>query len=158
MLIAREQPFHRFALVGGAGEGTTKLNAFDVALLEAGVGNANLVKLSSILPPGVQQCARSELDIPPGALLPIAYGAITSAQVGDVISAGVAVGIGRDTHGVIMESSGPVERGATERHLLQMVEEAFARRRLPLADIVIEVAQHTVARVGCAFAGVVLWY
>ena len=38
------------ATVGHA-EGGTPLNAFDNALLAAGIGNINLVKVSSIIPP-----------------------------------------------------------------------------------------------------------
>ena len=34
----------------GTGTGTTPLSAFDAALLEAGVGNYNLVRLSSVIP------------------------------------------------------------------------------------------------------------
>lgn len=34
------------------GRGPTKLAAFDSALLEAGVANYNLIKLSSVIPPG----------------------------------------------------------------------------------------------------------
>ena len=40
----------RAVLVSADAEGGTKLNAFDNALLKAGIGNANLVKLSSVVP------------------------------------------------------------------------------------------------------------
>ncbi len=36
----------------GRGEGPTPLAAFDAALLDAGVGNHNLIYLSSVIPPG----------------------------------------------------------------------------------------------------------
>ena len=41
----------RYTLVSGIGTGSTVLNAFDAALLSAGVGNFNLLRVSSILPP-----------------------------------------------------------------------------------------------------------
>jgi arginine decarboxylase len=44
----------KFDLVVGSGEGATPLNSFDAALLDAGIGNLNLVRVSSILPPGAQ--------------------------------------------------------------------------------------------------------
>ncbi|NMB16013.1 MAG: pyruvoyl-dependent arginine decarboxylase, partial [Firmicutes bacterium] len=44
----------KFTLVAGGSEGPTGLNAFDNALLAAGLGNLNLVRVSSILPPGAQ--------------------------------------------------------------------------------------------------------
>ena len=45
----------KFFLVSGSSEGFTLLNAFDGALLASGVGDTNLVKMSSILPPGCQE-------------------------------------------------------------------------------------------------------
>jgi hypothetical protein len=39
-----------------------------------------------------------------------------------------------------------------------MVEEGFARRRLPLERLIVRVAEHRVERVGCAVAAVVLWW
>ena len=46
-------PTHYF-LVSGASEGFTSLNAFDGALLSAGIGDTNIVKMSSIVPPRCQ--------------------------------------------------------------------------------------------------------
>ena len=43
----------KFSLVVGHGEGDKKLTAFDAALLDAGIGNMNLLRVSSVLPPGV---------------------------------------------------------------------------------------------------------
>jgi len=39
-------------IASGTGTGPTKLAAFDSALVEAGVANYNLIRLSSIVPPG----------------------------------------------------------------------------------------------------------
>jgi len=39
-------------ITSGVGEGQTKLAAFDAALWDAGIANFNLIKLSSIIPPG----------------------------------------------------------------------------------------------------------
>jgi len=38
----------------GTGTGDTKIAAFDAALFEAGIANYNLIRLSSIIPPGSQ--------------------------------------------------------------------------------------------------------
>ena len=59
------------AVTAGTAEGGTPLNAFDNALLAAGIGNVNLIKVSSIVPPEVDI-----VDLPPikpGALVPTAY-------------------------------------------------------------------------------------
>ena len=45
----------RFFLTSGSGEASTELNAFDAALLAAKIGDTNLVKLSSILPPRAEE-------------------------------------------------------------------------------------------------------
>lgn len=41
----------KIVITTGASSGTTPLAAFDAALLDAGVGNYNLVPLSSVIPP-----------------------------------------------------------------------------------------------------------
>lgn len=147
----------KFALVSGSAEGGTKLNAFDHALLDAGVGNCNLLKVSSILPPGAAFI--HELTIPPGSLVPIAYGAISLDSPGEVISAAVAVGIsGENTFGVIMEYSGHTSKEEAEKTITRMVEEAFETRGLPLNKCIVRAVEHRVVKTGCAFAGVVLWY
>lgn len=70
---------------------STELNAFDAALLDAGVGDTNLIKMSSILPPGAVEIER--LTLKKGSFIPLAYGDRTSDIYGEKISAAVAVGI-----------------------------------------------------------------
>ncbi|MDR7605612.1 MAG: pyruvoyl-dependent arginine decarboxylase, partial [Armatimonadota bacterium] len=38
----------------GAGEGSTEVNAFDRALLDAGIANLNFLRVTSILPAGAR--------------------------------------------------------------------------------------------------------
>ena len=147
----------KFALVSGTSEGNTKLNAFDHALLDEGVGNCNLLKVSSILPPGATHVL--EIQIPPGSLVPIAYGTISLDSPGELISAAVAVGISdKNTYGVIMEYSGRTSKDEAEKIIRKMVEEAFEKRGLPLSQCFVCSSEHRVGKTGCAFAGVVLWY
>ena len=145
----------RFTLCAGAAEGSHKLNAFDNALLEAGIGNLNLLKVSSILPPGAQYVEK--LQMPPGSLIPTAYGSIVSDQAGELISAAVGVGLGKDTFGVIMEYSGKCSRVQAEDMIEEMVREAFRTRKLQLLRLMVKGVEHTVSQAGCAFAGVALW-
>ena len=91
----------KFNLVVGRGEGRTPLNAFDAALIDAGIGNLNLVRVSSILPPDAQYTP--DLWIPPGTPTFTAYGYLTSTTPGQMIAAAIGVGISPDTYGVIME-------------------------------------------------------
>jgi len=146
----------KYFVTAAASEGETRLTAFDGALLKARVGNTNLLRVSSILPPGCEY--DPDLIIPPGSLLPVAYGSITSAEPGEVISAAVAVGIQAEGFGVIMEYSGRCSKAIAEAEVTRMVEEAFRIRGLELVEVKTASVEHTVEKIGCAFAAVPLWY
>lgn len=146
----------KVALAAGAAEGGHKLNAFDNALLAAGIGNLNLIRVSSILPPG---CAYVErLEIPPGSLTPTAYASIVSDQPGQRIAAAVAIGFSERDHGVIMEFSGHCTAAEAEERVVAMVREAFAVRGMRLVDVKVAVADKVVERIAAAVAAAVLWY
>ncbi|HEY8416486.1 MAG TPA: arginine decarboxylase, pyruvoyl-dependent [Limnochordales bacterium] len=146
----------KFTLVAGAAEGETRLNAFDNALLVAGIGNLNLLRVSSILPPAAEHVEK--LDIPPGSLTPTAYGYITSDVPGEQIAAAVGIGFSEDTYGVIMEWEGYGTAAQAEAEVRRMLEEAFQVRNLKLTKMMFKSAEHKVQRCGCAFAAVALWY
>lgn len=147
----------KFTLASGVGEGKTSLTAFDAALLNSGLGNLNLLKISSILPP--RAILEENLYIPPGSLVPTAYGYITSEKKGATIAAAVAVGIPKeDTFGVIMECSGFTSKVEIEGKITNMVKEAFEIRRMELLEIKVKAIEHKVISCGSAFAGLALWY
>ncbi len=147
----------KFTLVAGHGEGGTPLNAFDAALVEAGIGNLNLLRVSSILPPSTQ--LTRNLEIPPGSLTPTAYGFITSSQPGQVIAAAIGVGIGSpDSIGVIMEFEGYCAKDEADASVRKMVEEGFERRGLTLQEVHVLGIDHQVKAVGSVVAAAVLWY
>lgn len=146
----------KFTLVAGSAEGPTRLNAFDNALLAAGIGNLNLLRVSSILPPGCKHVEK--LDIPPGSLTPTAYGAIQSTKKGERIAAAVAIGFSADSYGVIMEFSGSCSKEEAERTVEEMVRAAFEERKVPLVKVMTQATDHIVEENGCAFAAVALWY
>ncbi len=147
----------KYKLVAGSSEGGTSLNAFDGALLAAGVGNLNLLKVSSVLPPGA--AFDEDITIPPGSLVPIAFGTATSDAPGTILAAAVAVGIPIDGgFGMIMELAGEFDKKHAEELVRQRVTEAFAMRSKPSGYIKIASAEHKVQYIGCTFAGVLLWY
>jgi len=146
----------KFFVTAGSAEGKSELTAFDNALLQARVGNVNLIRVSSILPPGAQ--FTPDLQLPPGSLVPIAYGSIVSEVPGELISAAIAVGISEDTFGVIMEFSGKCSQAEAESAVIAMVKEAFASRKMELKDIKVAATEHRVQEIGCAFAAAPLWY
>ncbi len=148
----------RYFLCAGAAEGKTPLNAFDAALLNAGVGDCNLVKLSSILPPN---CALVEPFRPaPGALTPVAYAHMSATLPGEVISAAVACGVPEDPElpGVIMEYSARGSAENAEAIVRDMVEFAFETRQRSLKEIHSISAEHKVDLLCSVFAAVVMGY
>ncbi len=151
-----EKPTH-FFLCAGHSEGYTILNAFDAALLNAGVGNVNLIKLSSILPPGMIES--KPVKLPLGGYTPIAYGSIESSTPQDIISAAVAIAVPKDPElpGVIMEYSARGRSQDIERVVRSMAEEAFKYRNFELDRILSISTEHEVETVGASFAGVVLF-
>lgn len=146
----------KYYLTAAASEGKTKLTAFDNALLKGRVGNINLVRVSSILPPDAE--LDESLEIPPGSLVPTAYGSIVSDVPGELIAAAVAVGVGEDSFGVIMEFSGKCTKAEAEEIIKEMVREAFETRKKPLKEIKVAAVEHRVEKIGCALAAVPLWY
>jgi arginine decarboxylase len=144
------------AATAGHAEGGTSLNAFDNALLAAGIGNINLIRVSSILPPDV-----AVIDLPkikPGALVPTAYAAMTSDVPGQVVSAAVGYALPDDPAkpGVIMEFHDATDRRTAEETTRRMLEEAFRVRGETIREMRVVAADHTVERVGCAVAAVAL--
>jgi arginine decarboxylase len=87
----------RFFVTSGKGiNKVSELNAFDLALLQAGIGEQNLVSVSSVLPNGIRQVDRERLP----------RGAITHAVLarqgggeGEVVSAGISYGFRSDGEG-----------------------------------------------------------
>jgi arginine decarboxylase len=148
----------KFFLVAGHSEGMTPLNAFDSALLDAGIGNTNLVKMSSILPPGAEKI--KPIKLPLGALVPVAYASKVSSQVDEVISAGVAVAIPKDSkkNGLIMEYSAAGHKEEIERIVRHMAEEGMRYRNYPVKEIFSISVQHKVKKIGAVYAAVVLWW
>ncbi len=143
-------------LAAGACEGATPLNAFDGALLAAGIGNLNLLKVSSILPPG---CVLEDgFDVPPGSLTPTAFGTLTCEEPGRTIAAAIGVGFSADDYGVIMEFEGHCGRAEAEERVGLMVREGFAMRGKTLASVHVLGVEHRVVRTGAVIAAAVLWY
>jgi len=82
----------RIILTSGIGIGSTKLNAFDNALLNAGIGNFNLLSVSSIIPPKAKiiyltKDNREKLLPEIGSIVPIVYSCVYGEKLGERIVA-----------------------------------------------------------------------
>jgi arginine decarboxylase len=149
-----------YCLVKGASEGRTRLNAFDKALLQAGVGDTNLMRMSSILPPAAREVSVDEIVFPKGGFIPLAYAAIDGTTPGRVISAAIAVGIPVDNRepGVIMEFEDHAHLDTVEEIVRQMVIDGFEYRNRKLKEIKSIGVEHRVEQTASVFAAAVLWY
>lgn len=115
----------------GAGRGPTHLNAFDAALLSAGVGNFNIFRLSSIVPASIPVTLLDSpaSDIGDGRLLPCVYSVAHSE--GTLCSAGIAISRPIDLSssvGVIFECSGSYGYAEARENLSEMTSFAMANR------------------------------
>lgn len=144
-----------WATVGHA-EGNTKLNALDNALIQAGIGHLNLVKVTSVAPNGAV-LAGEPLTIEAGSVAPAVLTSVESDRAGEVITACIGIGLGNG-HGMIMEHSGPGTPDELERTVRGMLHESFLRRDLELERVELRSVSHTVERVGSSVAAVVLWW
>jgi arginine decarboxylase len=146
----------KVAATTGNAEGSTPLNAFDNALLAAGIGNVNLVKVSSIFPPAAEVVSLPRIK--PGAIVPSAYAAMTSEVPGEVVAAAVGWALPDDPakNGIIMEFHDKATREEAERMIVQMLQEAFRTRGWRIAQMKVAAVEHRVERTGCALAAVTL--
>ncbi len=146
-----------YFVCAGSADAKMPLNAFDHALLDAGIGDVNLVRLSSILPPS---CEKVEpFQLPYGALVPVAYADMVSSNPGEWVAAAVAIAIPVDPTlpGLIMEHHGVGRLDEIEATVREMAVTGFNHRNREIREIVSIGAEHQVEQHGAAFAGVVLW-
>lgn len=141
-------------LVHGAAEGDSDLTAFDNALLKAGIGHLNLVRVTSIVPAGARIAPLPRIET--GALTPAVYAKIVSDIPGQTISACVGAGV-TPLGGVLMEATGVCSGTEIEERVARMVDEGMRARGLDEYAVHFATAEHTVERIGSAAAAAVLW-
>lgn len=152
---AGKREVKKVCLVVGAAEGGTELNAFDKALLAAGIGDVNLVKVSSIVPPGVELV--EELNpFPKGEFVPVVYVMVASGQPGQRIAAAIGVGREKEGFGVVMEAKGD-SREEVEEKVREMILEAFEVRGLSIEEVKVVSVEHEVRKCGCVVAACVFF-
>ncbi len=99
-------------VTAGSGKGNTTLSAFDAALKAAGIHNYNIIKLSSVIPPGSKVVIKKWKNSPTehGKKL---YTVMAEIRT-DVMKRSIAAGIGwyqiKDGRGVFAEHTDTIER------------------------------------------------
>ena len=121
-----------YSIVSGSGESEYELVAFDKALMDAGIGDYNLVQVSSIIPPCCEY--RNVIDLVKGSILYAAY-AKKTVRDGEVGSTAVAVAFPKNDaeNGVIFETS--ANGNDAEVRVKGMCTEAMQNRQREIKDI-----------------------
>lgn len=148
-------------LTCGVGHGETELTAFDVALLDSGIGNLNLMKVTSVFPPGARIANLDEVtfEIPRGALIPTVYTRSIHSTRGFIIASAIGVGIPENAanNGMIFESSIIGPRDRAEKLVRDMISEAFDVRNVSLKEAVVASSETEVlGKVACTVAAALL--
>jgi len=143
----------KIAIVNGKDEGPTKLNAFDNALSDAGIGDVNLIKVSSMLAGNAQIVDLPELK--PGSMVNCVLSCVTSDNPGDEITAVTAIAIG-ERLGCVVETSG-INKDPDE-----LVEEAkfmarymMEKRDVEIKKLIVNPATTTVKEIASVVSSVV---
>lgn len=148
-----------YHISSGVGISDYELVAFDNALLNAGISNYNLIRVSSILPSNCEQ--RSAVGLKQGSPLLTAYATIASNIPGQILSTAVGIGIPEDKTkiGLIMEHSDRVGKSESEEIVQAMIIESMANHGIKLQDIIVSSIECTVPDKGFAalISAVTMW-
>ena len=143
----------KIAIVSGKDEGPTKLNAFDNALSDAGIGDVNLIKVSSMLSANAEIQKLPKLKA--GAMVNCVLSEVTSDNPGDVITAVIAVAIGNEL-GCVVETTG-INKDTDELigEAEEMVTYMMEKRDVDIKELRVEFSTTTVKNIASAIASVV---
>lgn len=143
----------KIAIVSGKSEGPTELNAFDNALMDAGIGDVNLIKVSSMLGANTEIIDLPKLKA--GSMVNCVLSTINSKNKGDTITACIAIAIG-DNLGCVVENSGiNISNEENRKDALEMVKYMMHKRNEKINQMIIEDSTHTVENIGSVVASVV---
>lgn len=143
----------KIAIVSGKDEGPTKLNAFDNALSKAGIGDVNLIKVSSMLAGNTKIQDLPKLKA--GAMVNCVLSEITSDNPGDEITAIIGVAIGEEL-GCAVETCG-INKDADEltKEAENMVRYMMDKRNVEIKDMIIETSTTKVENIASAISAVI---
>ena len=143
----------KVSITSGRSEGPSRLNAFDNALLDAGIGDVNLITVSSILPKDTQIVELPHIE--EGKMVNCVLACTHSDRPGDLITAAVAVATS-DDFGCVVEHSGVNQDPEKIKEEAEtMVKYMMQVRDLTIREIIIAHESHKVKEEGVALAAVV---
>lgn len=153
---------NKLYFTGGSAESKTELMAFDSALQECGIHNANILKVSSVIPKEaklVEETSSSKLYklIDPGDFYPAVISKKTSSEEGKNIYAAVAGCKFKSGYGINVELHGSEKSKEEVRNeALEMIEDMANRRQEKIdGRIVFEYNSSEVEETCCVLSAVV---
>ncbi|GEM_PF-45062 len=145
----------QISLVAGSGEGSDEATASEQAWKGAGLTGASLLPLQSGLLRGVRPAPLEPIHF--GQLMPALSAHHGSAVVGERIAAAVALGLDSRGQGVVRAVAGPGDADSQVAEAERRVKSALRAHGLPLKEMHVAQAEHTVRERGCVVAAAVLW-
>ncbi len=143
----------KVSITSGRAEGPTKLNAFDNALLDADIGDVNLIKVSSILPSGTEVVPVPKF--PAGDMVNCVLAYTSSDVEGDLITAVVAAATS-DDFGCVVENTGVNRDPEDVKNEAEfMVKYMMDIRGLKIKEMLMADETHIVKKQGAVVAAVV---
>ncbi|NLU45962.1 MAG: pyruvoyl-dependent arginine decarboxylase [Euryarchaeota archaeon] len=126
-------PTRFFITAGKAASGISELNAFDVALIEAGIAEQNLLAVSSVIPIGAERQELTEMEM--GAVTHCVMSQMRGRD-GEVIAAGIAYAYRKDGRGGYV-AEGHLHGSATDldRELRDKMREMARIRGVELNEV-----------------------
>lgn len=146
--------FKRFSVKKGTGKNdVSSLNAIDQAYSNAGVGDFNLIRVSSILPKGIQKV--DDIEEKFGSFLPCVLA--EAVGVKNELAAGIAYGFEDDGGGYVVEHSlckEDIDMNKFDDKIENKLKEMGEIRDVDIRDINIESVKTDVknSKFGCAVA------
>ena len=126
-------PKEFFVTSGKATSSISELNAFDLALKNAGIAQCNLVSVSSVLPP---ECREVKFRQMPIGSITHAVVARMNTQGEETIGAGIAWAWEKErNYGIVAESHGYMIRRILEKTLAWKIKEMAKIREIKIDEI-----------------------
>jgi len=149
-------PKEFFITSGKAVSPVSELNAFDLALKRAGIGQCNLVCVSSILP---RNCTEVEMHNIDAGAVTFSVMARMDGDEGTTIGAGIAWAWARSKkYGLVAEAHGFMDKKALEETLEWKIREMAKIRSIQIGPIQkrMEVQRVPMDNYGCVISALVL--
>lgn len=143
----------KIAVVSGFGESEiSKVNAFDNALIDAGIHDCNLIKVSSILAKNTKTINKFKIE--KGSFVPCVLSiAYTEPELNKVT--GIGIGINNEKYGYVMEAQGTNEKEITLELDKKLQEMANNRKQTIIKKQILIKKGKTSKKYGCVITGVI---